>query len=63
MRQMLKSPVLGREQDFSHSTKKKSFLFESSTINVRNGIQATPQERRLYRAGAGFELAIKRLLA
>jgi hypothetical protein len=33
----------------------------SSTINVRNGIQATPQGRRLYCAGIGFELAIKRL--
>ncbi len=33
-----------------------------STIKVRNSIQATPQGRRLQRAGVGFELAIKLLL-
>jgi hypothetical protein len=32
-----------------------------SNINIRNDIQATPQGRRLYRAGVGFELAIKPL--
>jgi hypothetical protein len=34
-----------------------------STINVRNGIQATPRGRRLNRTGVGFELATKRLPA
>ncbi len=34
-----------------------------STIKIWNGIQATPQGRCLLRAGVGFELAIKRLLA
>ena len=29
------------------------------TIKVRNGIQATPQGRRHYRAGVGFKMAIK----
>ena len=43
--------------------KKKILLLMYSTINVRNGIQATPRGRRLYRAGVGFELAIKRLPA
>jgi hypothetical protein len=41
----------------------KIHLLMYSTISVRNGIQATPQGRRLYRAGVGFELAIKRLPA
>ena len=39
---------------------KKILVLMYSTINVRNGIQATPRGRRLYRAGVGFELAIKR---
>ena len=43
--------------------KKKILVLMYSTINVRNGIQATPRGRRLYRAGVGFELAIKRLPA
>ena len=42
-------------------TAKKILLLMYSTINVRNGIQATPRGRRLHRAGVGFELAIKRL--
>jgi hypothetical protein len=44
----------------AHSPNKKSHLLMYSTIKVRNRIQATPQGRRLYRAGAGFEVAIKR---
>ena len=41
-------------------TEKNSHLLMYSTIKVQNGIQATPQGRRLYHAGVGFELAIKR---
>jgi hypothetical protein len=38
----------------------KSHLLMYSTTKVWNCTQATPQGRRLYRGGVGFELAIKR---
>jgi hypothetical protein len=41
----------------------KSHLLMYSNIKVWNGIQATPQGRRLLRTRVGFEPAIKRLPA
>ncbi len=55
-----RSAVLVLSGQENQADKKKSHLLMYSTIKVRNGIQATPQGRRLYCAGVGFELAIKR---
>ena len=38
--------------------KKKILVLMYSTINVRNGIQATPRGRRLNREGVGFDTSL-----